>query len=103
MKVAPVFVNDEEKIKHIVENCLINNVGGLYNKTSQAVKRIVELDNKVRVAAAQKKGYDAMKLSCEAWEAHQNWVCMGGMLVDNDESPRLNKNERNKLWTSQGC
>jgi hypothetical protein len=33
VKVAPVFVDDEEKIKHIVENCLINKAGGLYKTT----------------------------------------------------------------------
>jgi hypothetical protein len=42
--------------------------------------------------AALKNGTDAMKLSCEAWKAHWDWVC-AGKPVDDDGSLRLNKND----------
>ena len=99
--VAPIFVDDEEKIKHIVENHLINKVGGLY-KTGlivancravvEAAKRIAELDKRVRLAATLKKGTDVMRLSCEVWKTCQDWVS-AGKPVDDEGSPWLNKKD----------
>ena len=101
VKVAPVFVDDEEKIKHIVENRLINKAGGLY-KTGlivancrvvvEAAKRIAELDKRARLVVELKKGTDAVKLSYEARKAHRDWVS-AGKPVDDEGSPRLNKKD----------
>ncbi len=67
----------------IVANCRV---------VVEVAKRIAEVDKRTRaaVAAALKKGTDAMKLSCEALKAHRDWVC-AGKPVDDDGSRRLNK------------
>jgi hypothetical protein len=75
IKPAPIFVNDKAKINHIIENHLINNVGGLY-KTGlivancrvvvEVVKREAILEKRAKAVAVIKKSTKAMKHNCEA-------------------------------------
>ena len=65
VKAAAVFENNEEKIKYLVEKCLINKAGGLY-KTGTIVancsvvleggRRVAELEKKAKAAVGNEEG-----------------------------------------------
>jgi hypothetical protein len=100
-KPAPVFVNDETRINHIIGNHLINKTGDLY-KTGlivvncrvvvEAAKWVATLEKRPNAAAVMKKATKAMKRNCEAQKAHADWVVVR-RLVDEDSNLCLNKKD----------
>jgi hypothetical protein len=101
VKKKPVFHDEEARIQHIVDNKLLNKVGGLY-KTGliiancrvvvEAGKRMAELEKKAKAKTEQKKNTELNKRSCDARKAHANWVLVGRP-VDEIGHPRLNKKD----------
>jgi hypothetical protein len=74
-KPAPIFVNEEARINHIVDICLINKVGGLYKNgvivancrvVVEAAKLVATLERRAKAAAVMKKAAKAMKCICKA-------------------------------------
>ena len=99
VKAAAAFENNEEKIKYLVENRLINKAGGLY-KTGTIVAncsvvleggRVAELEKKAKAAVATKKADQMVDLGNNAKTAHGVWVTKG-QPIDADGNPVLDKN-----------
>ena len=100
VKAAAVFENNEEKIKYLVENRLINKAGGLY-KTGTIVancsvvleggRRVAEVEKMAKAAVATKKADQMVDLGNNAKTAHGVWVTKGRP-IDADGNPVLDKN-----------